>query len=237
MVGDDQVDAEFVGPARRLGAADAAVHRDDHLHALGVQPLHGRRLQAVAVAQPLGIEVGDVAAEQFERPPQDDRRGHAVDVVVAVDGNAFAPFERGAEAVDGLAHVGQAERIPQLRQLRVEEALRRLRIGVAAMAQQPRHDGRHVERRGQPCGGCVVTHDGVPDQCPHDRSDPGVGIRRPRRRSRRPGGRCGGTSRSAVRAVRRPASPSGAAGQATTPRPAAWPPARDRGARRRSARE
>ena len=49
MVGDDQIDAELAGATRRLGAADAAVDRDDQRHAVRVQPIDRRRLQAVAV--------------------------------------------------------------------------------------------------------------------------------------------------------------------------------------------
>ena len=49
MVGDDQIDAELARAARGLGAADAAVDRDDERDAVGVQPIDGRRLQAVPV--------------------------------------------------------------------------------------------------------------------------------------------------------------------------------------------
>ena len=94
VVGDDQVDAELARAPRRLGAADAAVDRHDQRHAVGVQPLDRRRLQAVAVPQPLRDEVDDVAAEHLERAAQDDRRGDAVDVVVAVDGDPLAPRDR-----------------------------------------------------------------------------------------------------------------------------------------------
>ena len=54
--------------ARGLDAADAAVDRDHQPHALGVQAIERGRLQAVAVAQPLGDEVRDVGAQQLERP-------------------------------------------------------------------------------------------------------------------------------------------------------------------------
>ena len=100
MIGDDQVDAELARAQRRLGAADAAVDRDDQRHAFGVQPIDRRRLQAVAVAQPFGDEVDDVAAEQLERAPQDDGGRDAVDVVVAVDGDPLALRQRPLEALD-----------------------------------------------------------------------------------------------------------------------------------------
>ena len=94
MVGDDEIDAELARPPRRVHAADAAVHRDDEPGALGVQAFERRRLQAVAVAQPFGNEVDDVGAEQLERPAQDDGRGDAVHVVIAVHRNALAPGHR-----------------------------------------------------------------------------------------------------------------------------------------------
>ena len=94
VVGDDQIDAELARAARRLGAADAAVDRDDQRDAVGVQPLDRRRLQPVAVLQPLGDEVDDVAAEQLERAAQDHRRRDAVDVVVAVDRDPLLARDR-----------------------------------------------------------------------------------------------------------------------------------------------
>ena len=90
VVRDDQVDAELARPPRRFDAADAAVDRNDQRHAVGLQPLDGCRLEAVAVAQPLGDEMDDVAAEHLERATEDHRRRDAVDVVVAVNGDALA---------------------------------------------------------------------------------------------------------------------------------------------------
>ena len=214
VVGDDEVDAELAGPARRLGTADAAVHRHDHAHAIGVQALDRGHLQAVAVAQPFRDEVRDVAAEQFQRPAQDDRGGHAVDVVVAVDRDALLALERGTEPIDGRPHVGEAIRVVQLRELRVAGSGAPPPDRHGRDAEQAGDDRRHVEGGGQRLRGRLVTHDGVPDQCPHGAAIPSRGIRRPYRRSRRRGGRCGGTSRTDARGVRRRSSPSAAAAPA-----------------------
>ena len=111
MVGDDQIDAELTRPARRLRRADAAVDRDDQLHAFGVQAIDRAGLQAVAVGQPFGNEMADVGAEQLERAPQNHRRGDAVDVVVAVDGDALAIGDRGQQPIDGAFEAGQLQRI------------------------------------------------------------------------------------------------------------------------------
>ncbi len=77
VVGDDQIDAELAGAPRGVGAADAAVHRHDQRDALGVQPLDRRRLQAVAVAQPLGDEVRSTSAPSSSSA----RRSITVDVM------------------------------------------------------------------------------------------------------------------------------------------------------------
>ena len=120
VVGDDQIDAELAGAPRRLGATDAAVHRDDHRHAVGVEPVDRRGLQPVTVLQPLGNEVDYVAAEELERPAEDHRRGDAVDVVVAVDGDPLLAGQRLLEPGDGAVHVGELERIVEL----VDDGLR-----------------------------------------------------------------------------------------------------------------
>ncbi len=63
VIRDHHVHAEFRRAPRGLEAADAAVHGDDEAHAFRRQPLDGGHLEAVAVADPLGDEVGDVAAQ------------------------------------------------------------------------------------------------------------------------------------------------------------------------------
>ena len=108
VVGDDQVEAQLARALRGLHPADAAVHGDDEQRAVGVQPLDRRRLQAVAVLQPLGDEVDDVGADELQRPAQDHRRGDPVHVVVAVHGDAFPARDRAEDAVHGGRHVGSA---------------------------------------------------------------------------------------------------------------------------------
>ena len=58
-------DTELARPARGVGAANAAIDGNDQRDAVGMQALDRRRLQAVAVAQPLRDEMHDVGAEQF----------------------------------------------------------------------------------------------------------------------------------------------------------------------------
>ena len=149
VIGDDQVDAELARAAGRFGAADAAVDRNDQPDAVGVQPFDRRRLQTVAVAESFRDEVDDLAAEELQRPAQDDRRGDAIHVVVAVDGDPLLAREGLLDPGDRGRHVGEPERVVQVIERRVEEARGILRISQAAQAQQARHGRMEVERRGQ----------------------------------------------------------------------------------------
>ena len=56
----------------------------------------------------------DVPAEHLQGAAQDNRRGDAVHVVVAVDGHALLRREGPLDPVHGLAHVGQQHRIVQV---------------------------------------------------------------------------------------------------------------------------
>ena len=102
MVRDDQIDAESAGAERGVGAADAAVDRDDQVHPFGVQPLDGRCLQPVAVAQAFRNEMHDLAAEHLERAPQDHGRRDPVHVVIAVNRDALLARDRTLDPFDRL---------------------------------------------------------------------------------------------------------------------------------------
>ncbi len=168
VVGDDQIEAERARVPRRVGRADAAVHRDDQDDAVGVQPIERGRLQPVAVAQALGDEVDDVGAEQLERAAQDHGRRDAVHVVVAVDGDALLARDRAENALDGHRHVGQRERVVQVVERRRQEPARQVDVAEPADAQQARGDGRDPELAGEQPGPGVVARLGLPDAADHD---------------------------------------------------------------------
>ena len=136
------------GVQRRLHAANAAVHRDHQPHALGMQAIERRRLQPVAVAQPLGDEMDDVGAEQLERAPQDDRRRHAVDVVVAVNGDPLlaARSRRGCDPPPRPCRPARTDRADRPATASGTGA-RPSRSSEPADAQQPRRDVRAAELR------------------------------------------------------------------------------------------
>jgi hypothetical protein len=138
MVGDDQVQPQLARAPGGVGGADAAIDRHHHLHVFGGEPVERGRLQPVAVLQPIRNEVHDIGAEQLERAADDHRRRDAVDVVVAVDGDPFAPLDRGEQPIDRRAHVGQPHGIVEMVERRPQEAIGDLRIRESANTQQPR---------------------------------------------------------------------------------------------------
>ena len=164
MVGDDEIDSEFARASGCLGGANSAVDRNDERHALGVQPLDRCRLQPVTVAQTLGNEVNDFAAEQLERPPQDDGRRDAVDVIVAMYGDALLAREGLLDPRHRFRHPHQPERVVQVSEAGVQKALGFFRIAQAAHAEQPRHGGMEVEGRGQGGRLAVIAWQVLPDE-------------------------------------------------------------------------
>ena len=133
VIGDDQIDAELARAAARVGAADAAIDGHDQRHAVRVQTLDRDRLQAVAVLQPLGDEVDHVGAEQLERAAQNHGRRHAVDVVVAMNGNPLFVRDRGEDAIDRDPHVGERHRIVQVVERRFQKSAREVRVCQAPL--------------------------------------------------------------------------------------------------------
>ena len=132
--------------------------------ALGVQALDRRRLEAIAVAQPLRDEVPDVAAQQLEGAAQDDGRRDAVDVVVAVDDHALPVRDRRQQPLDGRGQVGEPPRIDQVIERRPQEAGGLVGVVVAADGQQAGDDRRHAELGGEPRRRRFIAGPRLPDQ-------------------------------------------------------------------------
>ena len=111
VVGDDDVHAELAG-ARHLGArVDAAVDRDEQLDAAGGELLHGGRRDPVPFGEPVRQMPAHVGAELLEDAHQQERRGDAVGVVVAVDGDGLAALQRLVEATARVGHARHEVRV------------------------------------------------------------------------------------------------------------------------------
>jgi hypothetical protein len=132
-----------------------------------MEPFDRRGLQPVAVAQALGNEVDDVAAEHLERAAKNDGGRDAVDVVVAVDGDPFLARDGRLEALDRLGHVAEPIGIVQMVERRTQKASGRLGIAQSAQAQQPRDRGMEVQRVREAPGALVVTRQMIPEDGLH----------------------------------------------------------------------
>ncbi len=170
VVGDDQVEPERArvqAPPRRRGCRSPP--RSPAVTPSACSRSSDGRLQPVAVAQPLRNEMRDVGAEQFERPAQDHRGRDAVDVVVAVDGDAFLARDgrRGCArrpAPCRRARTGRADRRATAR----GSAGRRSSSSEAADAQQARGDRRDAAARAARAHRLrVVARERLPDALHH----------------------------------------------------------------------
>ena len=167
VVGDDQVDAEFPRAHGRFVAPDTTVHRHDDRGALGVQPIDGGGLQTVAVLQSVGDEVADVAAQHLHRATEDDRRGDAIDVVVAMHDDSLAGGKRPLEADHGRLETGQRHGVVQVVEGWSKEPAGQVRISQAALYQQLRDDRLQAQRARQPFGRGEVGDGCLPDRRDH----------------------------------------------------------------------
>ena len=123
MVGDDQVDAQPPGGFGRGEGADAHVHADDELDAGGGGALDDVVAHVVAVADAVRNMKVSRAAAQLNRGFEDDDRGGAVDVVVAIDQDLFFVLDRGFDPVDGGLHAGHQIGRMQMRERGRQETL------------------------------------------------------------------------------------------------------------------
>ena len=96
---------QFPAQLRFVDGGDAAVHADDEVHALGVKLVDGDGVQTVALLQPGGDVADAVCAHAAQKVREHAGGGDAVHIIVAEDGDFFAPVDGEAHPVDGLVHV------------------------------------------------------------------------------------------------------------------------------------
>ena len=89
------------------------------------------------------------APSSFEDADQEERRGDAVGVVVAVDGDRLAALQRFVEALPSVGHAGHEVRVVDA-VVGMEKRLRRGGVAEAAAHEDLRHDLAHAELRRQP---------------------------------------------------------------------------------------
>ena len=155
VVGDDDVQPRSARGRHLVDGRDRAVDGDEQLRPARGEPLDGRAREPVAVVDPARQVPVDVRAERPQRPHEHRGRAHAVDVVVAVDGDPRAALDAREDPRRAVAQ--PAERVERMARPGGEERVRGVRVGEPAPDQHLRHHVRHAERRHQPLGGGVVV--------------------------------------------------------------------------------
>ncbi len=150
VVGDDHVDTEPAGILDLCGGGDAAVHREEKLHAFLREPRDRRRGDAVAFLEPAREVPDDVGSELSQRQRRERRSADAVDVVVAVDADPLSPLDGRAQPRDSRRHVPEQQGIVR-DALGLEERARRVGIAQPSPHEHARNGLGDVELRHEGC--------------------------------------------------------------------------------------
>ena len=138
MIGDDRVDTQF-GRALDDGRfANPRIDADQEPNVVASGLLDDVHPHAVAVMHAMRHMKLGAAAGEFDCRPQHDYRACAVDIIVAVNQNAFMLGDGRPQALDGGAHAEHAIGVVKVRESRVQEALGVLGSSDGPLRQQPR---------------------------------------------------------------------------------------------------
>jgi hypothetical protein len=127
VVGDDHLEPACTRLRHLLDGGDAAVDGDDEPAAFVGEPRERLGAHAVALVEAAGQVPVDLGAELPEQQHGERGGGDAVDVVVAVDADAAALGDGGADPLCGGAHVAEQERVVR-RLFALEEGTGRRRV-------------------------------------------------------------------------------------------------------------
>src|SRR5438105_1664980 len=127
VVGDHDLEPRRACCRYFVDGRDAAVDDDQQLSSTPREALDGRRREAVAVLESTWQKPANLSAQRAERSDKERRGTHAVDVVVAVDGDPRAP---GNVTGDGLDRFLDALKLSWVvARLRVQKRPDGLRLG------------------------------------------------------------------------------------------------------------
>ena len=110
VVGDDQVNAESLSCSRRIESPDSSINTDDQANVSSGGALDDIIFHAVAFANTVwNMEVSSASTE-FDGGLENDNRGGAVNIVVAVNQDAFLAFDGRFQSIECGLHAGHEVR-------------------------------------------------------------------------------------------------------------------------------
>src|SRR5450432_282459 len=107
MVGNDQVNAQSLGCFGSGKGTNPGIDTDDELRACSSGTFNHITAQVVTFANAVRHMKIRTSATKFNRRLQDDNRGGAVDVVVAVNQNRLFAIKRRLQPIESSFHSGQ----------------------------------------------------------------------------------------------------------------------------------
>ena len=113
MVGDDQVNAVALAHLGFFHGGDAAVYGDDELDAIPMKLINGDGVQTIALLQTAGDIGHAIRTTAPEKVRQQTGGGDAVHVIVAENGDFFAPVHGKTDPAGGQVHIGHQQRAGQ----------------------------------------------------------------------------------------------------------------------------
>ena len=146
MVGDHKPQAQLRREVGLGGAGDAAVDRHDRAFALLGEFVQRVCVEPVALVDAMGDVVVDLGTQEPQAPQEDGGGGHAVGVVVAVDGDRLTRTSGVVEDLRRGRCTGELGRVAQAVELGGEK-----RTGHLGVVHAPGHE-QPGDHRGDPRG-------------------------------------------------------------------------------------
>ena len=143
VVADDEVDAKALGVCNLVYGLNAAVEHDDKRHACFLGIVYAFVADAVSFLVAVGYVIIHVGVELLQELVHQCHGCAAVDVVVAVDHDAFLAAHCIVEPVYGQVHVVHEERVVEFVEHRAEKPLGSRLCPYASLQQQVCKDWAH----------------------------------------------------------------------------------------------
>ena len=136
MVTDNDIDSLAAGILHFLDGLDAAVQRNNQVHAIVGRPVQGLVREAVAFVVAVRDIERELLGEILEEGIQLGHSRGAVYVVVAVNQDLLLAHDGLVQTLYGLVHILHQERIVQVFQLRAEETAGFFKVVYATLDQK-----------------------------------------------------------------------------------------------------